>query len=146
MFFLVKKSFSGITHAALGELFSSNSSVASQSYTYDAFVQPLTTVFLRVELIEDSLTFEAHRRVGEILFPVHMNRVNFPPSPFWIKKSMTMKKCFCLFSLLDLSTRQDQILKSYWIYISFLLAKLQATAYKENHVFREHEMQKVRHR
>lgn len=58
---------------------------------------------------------------------------------------MTMKKWFCVFSLLDLSTQQDQIPKNYWIHVSFLLTKVQVTAYKENHVSREHEMQKVRH-
>lgn len=105
---------------------------------------------LWVELIEDSLTFKARGRVGDLRFYLQFISTGWTPLLHHCgsksKKSMTMKKWFCLFSLLDLSTQQDQIPKNYWIHIYFLLTKVQATAYKENHVSREHEMQKVRHR
>lgn len=99
VFFLVKERFSRITHAALQELFSSNSSVASQSYTSDAFVQPSAAVFLQAGLIEDSLTFTAHERVGDFRFYLQFISTGWTPllhhcgpKTTTKKKGMTMKK------------------------------------------------------
>lgn len=118
------------------------------SYTYDAFVQPSVTIFLWSELIEDSLTFKAHGRMCDLRFYLQFISTGWMPSSTTVdqkpKKNMTMKKWLCLFSLIDLSTHQDQIPRSYWIHISFLVAKVQATANKDNHVSREEEIQKVR--
>lgn len=121
------------------------------SYTCDAFVQPsVTGVFVGWAyrgLTDLQSTWE--NVWLKILFAVHINRVNTPRSPLWTKnkKKHDNEKVVLSFLLIDLDQildHQEQISRSYQIHISFLVAWVQAGAYKENHVSREHEMQKVR--
>lgn len=144
----VKGSVSVVAHT--GELCTSNLAVASQTYPHYVFVQPLATFFFMGWASRGLIDLWSMQERDLSLYLQFLSTgwtsLLRCCRPIEKKSSMAMSRCFCLFTSPNLSTYQDQTLKSYWIHILFLIAKVQTTVSKENHVSRGHEMQKVRHR